>query len=213
VEALGEGDVFYDVGANIGFFSLIAARCVGPSGYVHAFEPVKRNISALRRAIWRNQVSTIELSGVAVSSRSGVAGLSVARHIGGATLDGFGVPPDLRRRVAVRTIAIDDEIVKRGWRSPTLVKIDVEGAELAVLQGMTATLRRHRPQLLIEIDDATAAGLSRKMTSVRAFVAGHGYEISDLASSYQGPDWHVAHVRCCLPPTGCPPRVVPTIRA
>jgi FkbM family methyltransferase len=198
VEALNAGDVFYDVGANIGFFSLIAARCVGPSGRVFAFEPVERNIAALRRAIWRNQVRTIQLSSVAVSSSSGVDYLNVAHHIGGATLDGFGVPPDLRRRDLVRTISIDDGISTCGWRPPTLVKIDVEGAELGVLRGMVGTISRHRPHLLIEVDDATEAGLLRKLSDVRGFVEGLGYVARDLASSYQGIDWHVAHV-CCYP--------------
>lgn len=199
MEDLHAGDVFYDIGANIGIFSLVAARRVGPSGRVHAFEPVKRNILALRHAIGRNQFNNIELSGVAVSSCSGVTRLNVARHIGGATLHGYGVPPDLSHQVPVTTIAIDDKIASCSWRPPTLVKIDVEGAELAVLQGMAATMTQHRPHLLIEIDDATAAGLAGKMAEVRAFVLDRGYAVSDLAPSYQHINWHVAHIRCYPP--------------
>ncbi|MEZ5815600.1 MAG: FkbM family methyltransferase [Hyphomicrobiaceae bacterium] len=194
VGELVAGDVFYDVGANIGFFSLLAARCVGPSGRVYAFEPLPGNCSAIRRSLVGNHIENVELCEAAAATSGGEAVLNVAQHIGGATLDGWGVPPDLRERMRVRTVAIDELVFECGWRSPDFVKIDVEGAEIAVLRGMEMTLERHRPGLLIELDDASPGGLAEKKAAVLALLGRYGYALHPLADSYPNVEWQVCHL-------------------
>lgn len=190
---LDAGDVFYDIGANIGFFSFIAARCVGEPGRVYAFEPLPRNVRAIRRGALRNDFE-IEVFPYAVGAFNGDAELRKARHIGGAMLASAGMPPDDVGRVTVKIVRLDHAIRQYGLRPPTLVKIDVEGAELDVLQGMPDTLRRHRPKILLELDDASLPELRCRTRAVAAFLHRHGYEVSTLPPAYPGLAWHVEHV-------------------
>lgn len=194
IQNLDCGDVFYDIGANIGFFSFLAARRVGPAGMVLAFEPEPHNAAAIRSGRARNDLGNVDVNEVAVAAVNGVGGLLVAHHIGGATLETCGAPPDLKRRITVDTITLDKAIGENGWRVPKLVKIDVEGAELAVLKGMEETLAQHRPRLLVEIDDATGSGLAAKTDALADRLASLGYVGQSLPSAYPDIDWHVAHV-------------------
>jgi FkbM family methyltransferase len=193
-EHLAEGDVFYDIGANIGFFSLIAARRVGPAGRVYAFEPVPENAAAISRSARLNGFDAVDVFNVAVGSNNGRTELMLARHIGGATLASVGPPPDLRGTIEVEIVTIDTLIAQRGLRPPTLVKVDVEGAELEALTGMVATVRTHRPTVLYEVDDANCAGLQRKAAGLAAFWDAAGYSVTSLPAAYQGIDWQVAHM-------------------
>lgn len=189
-----EGDVFYDIGANIGFFSLIAARRAGSAGRVYAFEPVPDNAAAISRSARLNGFDAVDVLNVAVGSSNGRTELMLARHIGGATLASVGPPPDLRGTIEVALVSIDRLIAQRRLRPPTLVKVDVEGAELDVLKGMTETLRAHRPTVLYEVDDASPTGLQHKAAALAAFWDAAGYAVTNLPAAYQGIDWHVAHM-------------------
>lgn len=193
LENVAAGGVVYDIGANIGFFSLLAARRVGPGGGVYAFEPVDRNAAAIGRSAQLNGFATIEVFTKAAGSATGVAELHLARHIGGAVLASVGAPPDRRGSVVVEVVALDDFIRERGLRPPTLVKVDVEGAELDVLRGMEKTLKSHDPVLICELDDATQAGLERKARDLADLLGGMGYDLSELARSYPQSDWRVSH--------------------
>lgn len=188
------GDVFYDIGANIGFFSLIAARRVGAHGHVYAFEPVPGNAAAIARHAYLNGFATIEVFPHAVGAQTERAELRLAHHIGGAVLAAVGEPPDLRGRMAVDVVALDDIIARKKLRPPTLVKIDVEGAELNVLSGMRHTLGAAKPKVVYEIDDASPGGLERKATKLAGFLRGLGYVLTPLPAAYPDVAWQVAHV-------------------
>jgi FkbM family methyltransferase len=191
---LAPGDAFFDIGANIGFFSLIAARRVGPRGQVYAFEPVPRNAAAVAESARLSGFDTIRVFAEAAGATSGRGQLLLAHHIGGAALASAGAPPDMSGRLEVSIVAIDDAIAQRGLRPPSLVKIDVEGAEIDVLGGMTQTLRRHRPKLIYEVDDATREGLDRKARRIAEFLAAAGYALESLPASYDNRQWQVEHV-------------------
>jgi FkbM family methyltransferase len=191
---LSLGDAFYDVGANVGFFSLIAARKVGPRGRVYAFEPVPGNASAIARGARINDLRNITVFAEAVGAATGRAELLLAHHIGGAVLASAGAPPDMSGRIQVDVVTLDDAIVGRRLRPPSLIKIDVEGAEIDVLRGMAETLRTHRPTIIYEIDDATRDGLNQKARVIGSLLTAAGYSLRPLPSSYPGERWHVEHV-------------------
>lgn len=192
-EHLAEGAVFYDVGANVGFFSLLAASIVGDSGAVYAFEPVPANAASIRHSARLNRLSNIEVFEEAVGERSGSASLILSRHIGGATLASKGAPQDATGEIEVAVTTLDDAIADRGLRPPSLIKIDVEGAELEVLRGMTDTLAIHRPPILYEIDDATPEGLARKRREIASLLNAAGYRSIALPDAYPNIGWQVAH--------------------
>jgi len=134
---LREGDIAIDVGANIGFFTLLASRKVGASGKVHAFEPVPSTVCALRRNLDINAAQNVVVHAIALSNRSGIVtvyegparnkGLSSMRPVDGAA-----------RQLAVRSAAFDDLDVETARLR--LIKIDVEGAEQVVIEGMNGCL-------------------------------------------------------------------------
>jgi FkbM family methyltransferase len=191
---LRSGDILFDVGANVGFFSVIAARLVGPSGRVIAFEPVPENATRIRENARLNHFSQIEVVEQAVFRESGRSVLALAEYSGGSILAQVGLPPDASgRTIEVATTTIDDAIFKAGHPAPHLVKIDVEGAELDVLMGMERTLKELCPVVLFEVDDELESALEDKMNKCRAFLEARGYRVTRLPESYQGGDWKVAH--------------------
>jgi len=147
---LRPGGVFYDLGAHIGFFSLLAARLVGPTGRVVAFEPSPSNAAQLERNIDLNGFTNVTLVEAAVSSESGFGQLDTpndrvaARLAGNAESARDGLVP-------VRIISIDGWRTETGFPHPGLMKIDVEGAEIAALRGAHEVIRASRPVLLVEV--------------------------------------------------------------
>jgi FkbM family methyltransferase len=143
------GFVVYDIGAHIGFFSLLCSRLAGSSGRVFAFEPRAENIARLEKNVEANAAGNVEVVPAAASDRSGEA--SFAMH--DSTLEGYLVPDGDASATRVRTESVD-ALVAGGMAPPD--KIDVEGAEAAVVRGAARTIDAHRPLLLIEVHSPKA---------------------------------------------------------
>jgi FkbM family methyltransferase len=191
---LKPGDVFYDIGANVGFFSLLAARCVGPQGMVYSFEPVNENTAAIRRNAKLNGLENLSVFEVALAEKSGSGELFLTKWDGGSSLSAATIPAaePIEQRT-VRVAALDDLIATEGLRPPTLVKIDVEGAEQGVIRGMLKTVARFKPVVLYEVDDGDKTSLERRWADLDHFVAGLGYSVTHLENSYPNVHWHVGH--------------------
>lgn len=142
--AVHEGDIVYDIGANVGFFTLLAAKLVGRSGAVYAFEPLRRNIEYLNRHIVANNLTTVHVLPIAVSSRKGVAQFTSADSPSMGRLTPGG-------DVEVETESLDELVGSGRVPAPHFIKIDVEGAEYDVLNGAASVLRRHRPAMLLSL--------------------------------------------------------------
>lgn len=189
---LAPGAVFYDVGANVGFMTVIAARLVEGSGRVYAFEPVIENAVLLRQNVRRNRFRNVRVCATAVSKVSGSDRLMLAEYSGGSALSIAELPPDAIGERPVQTASIDD-LIASGFVPPSLVKIDVEGAELEVLEGMSETLKRHRPDVLFEIDGEERSVVETKSRRCIAFLEAHDYAVSRLRDSYSDTAWIVEH--------------------
>jgi FkbM family methyltransferase len=190
---LQPGDVFFDIGANVGFFTVIGARLVGPTGRVCAFEPVPENADLVRKNAARNGFANVIALEQAVSATSGMGELLLAHYSGGATLSEADIPPDLAGSITVDLVSIDDLVSRQKLPPPTVVKIDVEGAELAVFQGMVQTMMDFGPIIIYEIDDGDEEAFRRKQRACDDFVQNLGYELVPLADSYPGTGWLVSH--------------------
>jgi FkbM family methyltransferase len=178
IEVLAEfvswGDTVVDVGAHRGVYTWHLARIVGSTGRVLAFEPQPDLAAYLQKAFARSH--RVSVASSALSDEAGKATLTIpvwgsTAMVGHATLEGGG-----EIGIAVPRCTLDSLDV-----SPTFVKIDVEGHEAAVLRGARQTIEQHRPTLLIEID-RRRVGMSNVQEDVVAFVLGHGYKASYLAS-------------------------------
>jgi FkbM family methyltransferase len=148
--------VFVDVGANDGYYTLFAARRVGPSGRVVAAEPSSRERAHLQRNLGRNGLDNVSVVPAAIGAAAGLADLHLAHgvHAGHNTLGGFAHDDVVRASLERVPIEPLDAVVARlGLAKVDFVKIDVEGAEARVIAGATAMLTSMRPLMLIEVND------------------------------------------------------------
>lgn len=142
---LNAGDVVYDLGANVGFYSLLAATLVGPAGTVYSFEPLPANLEYLRRHLELNSIRNCQVFAVAVGGRNGVC------HFRPHSNPSMGSVADepAHNTIAVREVMLDDAIINEKLRSPTVIKCDIEGAELEALEGARFTIREFRPAIFL----------------------------------------------------------------
>jgi FkbM family methyltransferase len=151
---LTAGNVMLDIGANIGWFTLLGAKCTAPGGQVHAFEPRPDTFAMLRRTIADNELSeAVTLYDVALSDRAGSVSLQWERatdNPGHTFFAARGGEADGSRfeSVAARTVVLDELLPEV---APDFVKIDVEGAEPLALAGARNALMRRRPPILSEL--------------------------------------------------------------
>lgn len=192
---LREGDVLVDVGANVGFFTLLGARLVGEQGAVHAFEPIPANVSVIRRNLAVNGLRNVTVVSKAVADSAGTDSIWVTDHPGGATLMSTGeVPYDARTQIEIERTTLDQWVEQAGVHAIRMIKVDAEGAELAVLRGMPFLIGRFRPILLIELDDVSKEGLQRKVDGVHEWCGSVGYQADKMTDSYANADYQVAHL-------------------
>lgn len=141
------GSIVIDVGANVGFFSRRFARWVGPHGRVIALEPEPRNLARLKARIARDGIAGIvEAVGAAAAEAAGTVLLDLnpdnpADHRLGA------------RGIPVPSVTLDALVGDHPGGAVSLIKIDVQGSELRVIEGALQTIARFRPTLFIEVDD------------------------------------------------------------
>ena len=163
---LQPGDVFVDVGANIGNHTLVAA---GLGAVVHAFEPVPRLVESLRANVSLNHLEgRVTVFNAAVGDRQGTAVLHVATRGDDGShsiIPGVEARSIAAERVAV--VALDDHFAGRDRGAPAVVKIDVEGFEAKVLDGAAGLLSGPRPPVvIIETADRLAEHIGESASSV-----------------------------------------------
>jgi FkbM family methyltransferase len=150
LDVLEAGQIVFDIGANIGYYSLIAARRVGPRGRVLAFEPFPRNISYLYRHLALNGADNVTVIPMACSDGTALAQFLAGSNCAtGRLVDAPSVAGDARFEY-VATVAVD-QIVRESGLVPDVLKIDVEGAEEQVLRGAHQTLSAARPTILLSV--------------------------------------------------------------
>lgn len=141
--------VIYDIGANVGFFSLLASELTGESGHVYAFEPLPRNIGFLRKHIAINKRVNIDVIEAAVSDRSGQAYF----NLGASTAMGHLAESG---EIQVEMVTLDELLFEGKITPPDTIKLDVEGAEFEALSGAQKLLEKFHPTLFIDIHNHEA---------------------------------------------------------
>ena len=187
-ELLGEGDTFVDVGANFGTFSLLASRLVGKSGKVIAIEPQERLVSLLRESIAASEVRNCEVVPAACGSARGRATLMVpVDDSGRAGL--FSAFSGRRRheKVDVQVTTLDALLAGIAGSGRMFMKIDVEGSELAVLEGAINIVRKFRPAMMIEINPWSAAAAGTTPKEIIARLMAVHYSSFAAAESFPAP--------------------------
>jgi FkbM family methyltransferase len=193
---LHAGDVVYDLGANIGWYSLLAAKAVGPSGRVLAFEPSLLNAALVQQNAAGNHFQNVSVVAAAATDQDGwMTFLDKGNLQSRLDKDDSDAQAERRSRreqhIKGRTLVpvttLDSWMAQTGQPPPSLVKMDVQGAELGVLRGMTQILADSKPTLIIELHGTR--------TEVADFLDGVGYQHApiELDGPTRGaPSW--AHV-------------------
>jgi FkbM family methyltransferase len=142
IKRVKPGDVVFDIGANVGFYTLLASVLVGNEGKVIAFEPLPRNLVYLNRHMKMNHCPNVTIYQYAVSDNTGEACFNASSNPSMGHLSEGG-------EIKVKTVALDELILLRDISPPEVLKIDVEGAEDRVLKGAEHTINRHKPIIFL----------------------------------------------------------------
>jgi FkbM family methyltransferase len=148
---LKQGDVFFDIGANIGCYTLIASKITGTSGQVFAFEAIREVYEKLMFNIRLNQMTEIKAENVAIFEKEELLNFYVSsrENIGMSSI--FHHDTERGDTVQVQAISVDEYVKQNHINRIDFIKLDIEGAELHALNGMRETLKRFRPILLMEL--------------------------------------------------------------
>jgi len=141
--------VIFDIGANVGFYSLLAAEITGEKGHVYAFEPLPRNIKYLSQHVQINRYDNITIVEAAVSDHEGEAFFDLGASTAMGHLSQAG-------ELKVKVACLDEMLTRGEILPPDFMKIDVEGAEYEVLQGAQNILEQYHPMMFLDTHNRTA---------------------------------------------------------
>lgn len=189
VGPLRPGAVCADVGASYGAYTLAFADRVGPAGRVLSFEPLPGPRAFLRRVVRLTGADQVEVRDAALGSGAGAATMSLPRRYGlpvhgrafvadDAVGPGSNAEFATAQRVPVPVTTLDRVVEERGIGRLDVLKVDVEGAEPAVLAGATRTLDRFRPVVMLEIEARHLARFQTDPEQVVALLVDRGYRMS-----------------------------------
>lgn len=178
--------VIYDIGANYGLYS-IAGAVSNPENLVYAFEPTDRIRNILKKNIEKNGVQKqINIFPYALSNKSGESEFNVYSASGNNSLIDRVIPEghELKflTKQTVRLARLDDLVKDQSLTPPTLLKIDVEGAELMVLEGAKKIIKKYKPSIIIEYSAATSEDAGYNRREIYDFLVDLGYEPFGLSS-------------------------------
>lgn len=175
-ENLKEGDTFIDIGAHIGYYSILARNIVGESGKVIAFEPNPESYKLLKKNFEMNEYTNCIAENIALSDEIGFVKLFIGKYRDDSSSLFLVENVDKNRYVTVKTMTFDKycEMYKI---SPNFIKIDAEGAEYRILRGITKVIDIHKPNLLIEIHPKHLESQEISIRSLFDFLMKKGYKI------------------------------------
>ena len=171
---LHKGGTFIDVGANMGYFSLLASKVVGEDGRILAIEPSSRDFTRLVDNVNINHLSNINPYRLAISDKKGTTKLSVACEER-SSLNTLGTSFGFKgiEKVAiedVETDTIDAIVEKEGIKSVDVLKIDIEGSEMVALQGAKNTIEKYRPVILLGTNEGALSACGVDIKDLKALL-------------------------------------------
>ena len=199
-----DGKIIFDIGGGSGAFTLVFARAVGKRGRVFVFEPNPHNRQVINDRLQINAVTNVHLISLGIADGPAKDLLVFSRQNTGTGSIDPGIREDLLQREGMASLEIEidsiDGLIEAGrLQRPDFLKIDVEGAELAVLVGMERTLGLSRPTLFIEMHGVGADAKARNARAVTEYLCNNRYllyhvesmRIVDLASSEIASEGHL----------------------
>jgi FkbM family methyltransferase len=172
--------IILDIGANIGYFTLIAAK-KAKAGKVFSFEPVKELFQSLQKNVDENNLYNVDINQVAIGEddKDGVIFISGSENLGMSSLR----PPENFAGVSqpVKTICIDNWAIEKNIQTIDIIKLDVEGSELLALKGMDQTITTFKPVLIVEINPDTLAYFNLVPSDVSIYLNSKNYQPFEIS--------------------------------
>jgi FkbM family methyltransferase len=173
-KTLKAGDVFIDIGANIGYFSLLAAKHQ-PTAKIFSFEPVSSLFKQFEENISINGFKNIIAVNAAVGERNDEREIYISGD-DNKGMSSFEKPENYSGKTeTVKVVEFDDWVNKSGFYKIDLIKIDVEGSELFALKGMSETFKNFKPLIIIEINPQTFRHFNFTGTDILNYLNGFGF--------------------------------------
>jgi len=166
------GDTVLDIGANVGYISLVLAKCVGKNGKVFSFEPDSKNFASLKRNIELNPDCNIAPISMAVSDSHQPIRLYQAKFDFNDSAHSI-LPSEKHSSdfVEIEATTIDEFVTSHGLKKVDVIKIDIEGAEMKAFNGMSETLRQSRPFVVCELCEEHQARAGYTTQAVKKWMA------------------------------------------
>jgi FkbM family methyltransferase len=158
------GGVVYDLGANVGYYTLLSSVLAGPQGRVYAFEPLPRNLNYLKRHLALNRIGNATVIEAAVAERGGTVRFEEDASTSKGRIGAEGT-------LEVRSVGLDELAARERMPRPDLLKIDIEGGEFLALRGARKILADSHPAIFL----STHSGRVHK--ECLAFLESLGYRI------------------------------------
>lgn len=172
-----KGACFLDVGANVGQVTLHASRLVGPEGRVIAFEPTPFNLGRLNANLKLNHVQNVTVEELGLGDRAGSFLISNVDEGNQGMNRIVQQSSDAGRTTTIRVTTLDAYVNEHNLAKIDMIKIDVEGFELKMLNGAKATLEKWHPILFIELDDGNLMEQGTSAKDLVTFLVGLGYTV------------------------------------
>lgn len=174
-DILRKGDVFIDIGANVGYFSVIASRIVGENGKVYSLEAIPRLCGLLSESAAINDIKNINILNYAAYSENKTISFNRMKN---SAFSHISKDNSSDSTIEVNAITLDSLIDK--VKKVDVVKIDVEGTEMNVLMGGEKLIRRYKPKIVMEVVDWSLQRFNYSSKDVLSFLRGIGYKVYDL---------------------------------
>ena len=190
-EMLKPGMVVYDIGANIGYISLLFAKAVGPEGKVFSFEALPANIERLKQNVRLSQVTTpIEVIHGAVTDKADSVEFLVHSSTSMGKVEGAaGRNVDYLDKISIPGIALDEYVKQNNLPAPDMIKMDIEGGEVLAVKAMKETLLASHPLLFIELHGPESAKAVAKLLDETGYTAYHMDKPEQTIDLHQPAHW------------------------
>ena len=173
---LKSGDVFVNIGANFGYYTLLASKLVGQTGKVYAFEPEPKNLFLLKNNVTQNNLKNVEVSDFAVSNQDGLQ-LDLytdQKNIGNPSLSLRNIP-NLMGHVRVQTITLDSYFKDSGLPEINLIQMDTQGSEGNIIDGAAELIQKYHPVIIMEFWPYGLKNLGTEASSLLKKMSAFGY--------------------------------------
>ena len=173
--------IFIDVGANIGYITVIAAGIVGKKGEVYSFEPIPRYFKRLQKVALTNKEFNINTYNFALGNTIGVAEINLpeVNNIGNNSMvPGLIKDQEIKEIVKINVRRLDDFILNENLKKISLIKIDVEGYEFEVLKGLTKFFEQEKenlPPIIVEITPRAYELMGYSLEELEIFMNKYSY--------------------------------------